>query len=412
MTFTSPKGVWTTGFDPSGVVRATSYKMNRVLENQLTSPMTQDKPLAFHVDKGICYAMFAYDVGRWVDLDKAEGRITAIKQRGRIKHKRRTPPYFDFSPLPLRVTEEVDSLAIGQYRTSSTVDLLLYDFAAVSVTYSIPLDGGFSDLLALSLDLYENEVLLADSKRRVEDLLAAIDGTVERPSIAKSAESYSIFLIEASTPAFYQHDLLATHIHDIAQVLRSESHPLAEQEVRDANAQRISFGPDDITIIDWNAALIFGQDMDDAQAVLEFANVELLEMRLLDQQLDDALDQAYEALSKRQWDRLALPGMFQADLRRIARLQVDSAILFERVTNTLKLFGDQYLARVHRLASQRFHLEAWDASISRKLQTLESIYSKVSDSAATRRMEVLEWIIIVLIAVSIGVSFLPGLGGH
>ena len=386
--------------------------MHRVLESKLTNPMVQDKSLTFHIDKGICYAIFAYDVGRWVDLDKAEGRITAIKQRGRIKHKRRAPPYFNYSPLPLRVTEEVESLAIGKYRTSPSVDLLLYDFAAVSVTYSIPLDGDFSNLLALSLDLYENEVLLADSKRRVEDLLAAIEGTVERPSIATSAEDYSIFLIEASTPAFYQNDILATHIQDIAQVLRSESQPLAEQEVRDATVQRISFGLDDITIIDWNAALIFGQDMDDTQAVLEFANVELLEMRVLDQQLDDALDQAYETLSKRKWDRLALPGMFQADLRRIARLQVDSAILFERVTNTLKLFGDQYLARVHRLVSQRFHLESWDASISRKLQTLESIYGKMSDSAATRRMEALEWIIIVLIAVSIAVSFLPGLGRH
>ncbi len=91
----------------------------------------------------------------------------------------------------------------------------------------------------------------------------------------------------------------------------------------------------------------------------------------------------------------------------IGQLQVDSAVLFERVANTLKLLGDQYLARVYRLASQRFHLEAWDASIIRKLQTLESIYGKMTDRATTRRMEVLEWIIIVLIAISIAISFLP-----
>jgi uncharacterized Rmd1/YagE family protein len=62
---------------------------------------------------------------------------------------------------------------------------------------------------------------------------------------------------------------------------------------------------------------------------------------------------------------------------------------------------------VYRLTSQRFQLEAWDASILRKLQTLESIYSKMSDRAGTGRMEVLEWIIIILIALSIAVSFLP-----
>jgi uncharacterized Rmd1/YagE family protein len=77
----------------------------------------------------------------------------------------------------------------------------------------------------------------------------------------------------------------------------------------------------------------------------------------------------------------------------------------------LKLLGDQYLARVYRLVSQRFHLEAWDASILRKLETLESIYGKMSDRAGTRRMELLEWIIIVLITVSIAVSFFP-MGGH
>jgi len=69
--------------------------------------------------------------------------------------------------------------------------------------------------------------------------------------------------------------------------------------------------------------------------------------------------------------------------------------------------GDQYLARVYRLVSQRFHLEDWDASILRKLETLESIYGKMSDRAGTRRMELLEWIIIVLITISIAVSFMP-----
>ena len=96
----------------------------------------------------------------------------------------------------------------------------------------------------------------------------------------------------------------------------------------------------------------------------------------------------------------------------IAQLQVDSALIFERVTNTLKLLGDQYLARVSRLVSHRFHLEAWDASILRKLQTLDSIYGKMSDRASTRRMEVLEWIIIILITLSIALPFLPMGTGH
>lgn len=371
-----------------------------------------DAPPLIRIDKGACAVVCAYDVGRWVDLDKAEGRITASKERGRIKHKRRAPPYFDYSPAPLRVTIEGEALTIGRFRTNAAVELLLYDFAAVTVTYAIPLNCDFAELRTLSLDLYENESLLADARRRVEDLLAVVDGTVERPEIATTVESYAIFLIEASTPPYAGEALVEAHRQDIAQILRSEADPLADQEVRDATAQRISFGPDDLALIDWNAALIFGEEMDDVRAILEFANVELLEMRLLDQQLDAALDQAYDALTKRVAERLPLPGTFHSDVRRIGRLQVDSAILFERVTNTLKLIGDQYLARVHRLASQRFHLESWDAGITRKLQTLDSIYGKMSDRAATRRMELLEWIIIALIAISIVVSFLPSPLSH
>ncbi|MEP6888357.1 MAG: hypothetical protein ABI945_08545 [Nitrospirales bacterium] len=357
--------------------------------------------------KGTCYVLFTYDIGLSINLDEAERHITAIKQRSRIRHKRRAPQYFDYRPAPLRVTQGVEPLALGDFRTATSVDLVVYDFGAVSVIYSIPLEGPFLRLLALSQVLYENVLLLADSRQRVEDLQKAIEGMVERPKISDYVEDYVIFHVDGAPPP----DVLRKS-EDLARILRSEEDVLSEQEVREATSCWLSFGKEDAAIIDWNAALLFGNDMEDVQAVLEFANVELLEMRSLDQQLDDALDQAYDALSKRMGRRFRRPGSFEADLRHIAQLQVDSAILFERVTNTLKLIGDQYLARVYRLASERFHLAAWDAGILRKLETLDSIYGKMADRAATRRMEVLEWIIIVLITVSITISLLPGMSSH
>ena len=144
------------------------------------------------------------------------------------------------------------------------------------------------------------------------------------------------------------------------------------------------------------------------RAVIEFANTQLLEMRFLDQQLDNALDQEYDTLARRR-GRFALMGQRGPDLRRIAQLQLDGAILFEQVTNALKLVGEQYLARVYTLVSRRFHLAEWDASITRKLQTIDGIYAKLTDRAASRRTEVLEWIIIALIALEIVLSLTPAL---
>jgi hypothetical protein len=180
--------------------------------------------------------------------------------------------------------------------------------------------------------------------------------------------------------------------------------------VADAVAQRISFSPSDVAIIDWDATLVAADDAEDVRAVLEFANVELLEMRHLDQQLDDALDESYETLSRR-GSRFGFARAARADLRRVGQLQVDNALLFEGVNNALKLLGDQYLARVYRIASARFHLGEWDGSILRKLQSLESIYQKLADQAANRRTELLEWIIIVLIAIELALPLLRLSGG-
>ncbi|MGH7163038.1 MAG: hypothetical protein ACREID_06115, partial [Planctomycetota bacterium] len=140
--------------------------------------------------------------------------------------------------------------------------------------------------------------------------------------------------------------------------------------------------------------------------VLEFANVQLLEMRFLDARLDRALDRAYDVLVARRGTGLGVFGPARADLRRVAELQVEGAILYERVSNALKLLGDQYLARVYRLAAQRFHLVEWNQGILRKLETADTVYQKMFDRSATRRMELLEWLIILLIAASMILPFL------
>jgi hypothetical protein len=371
--------------------------------------MSVSTPASLLVNKGTCYAVFAYDIGWSINLEEVNRLVTADTERGRLRHKTRAPQYFEYRPAPLRLIQEGGSLAVGRYQSSPTVEVMVYDFGAVTITYRFALDGPFDGLLELSESLYENDQLLAESRTRVEQLVQAIHPAVERSRISKEVEDYLIFSIESYSPT--QALPLWTSLEtELAQVLRGERTPLADQEIQDATSCRISYGVEDAALIDWHSAVIFGKDMDDVRAVLEFANVELLEMRMLDEQLDTALDEAYAALARKP-RLLLLPGSNEKDTTHIAQLQVDSALLFERVTNTLKLLGDQYLARVYRLTSQRFHLESWDASILRKLETLESIYGKMSDRAGTRRMELLEWIIIVLIAISIAVSFFPA-GGH
>jgi hypothetical protein len=345
---------------------------------------------------------FAYDAARAVDLEAASRRVGEATRRPSIRHKRRTPPYFEYEPAPLAVSRDAESVAVARFVTRPTVELVVYDFGAVAAIYALPLEGPFADLLDLSEALYDNETLLADSRRQVEWLLGVIGEAAYKPSLSPLVEDYVIFHVEAFAESVRPHEFCTENRRPIAQVLRAERLPLSDQEVDDALAARTAYGADDVTVIDWNAALVIDAEGEDVRAVLEFANVELLEMRYLDQQLDRALDEAYVQLSRRAASLLGYSG---ADLRRVAELQVHNAVLFEGVNNTLKLLGDQYLARVYRVANRRFHIEEWDTSILRKLQTLESIYEKISDQSANRRLEILEWIIIILIALSIGLEF-------
>jgi hypothetical protein len=356
------------------------------------------------IARGTCHVIFVYDIAFAIDLNEAGRRISSAT-RETLKHKRRAPQYFEYSPPPLRIAQGAERVAIdATFATDPQVELVVYDFGAVTVIYRIDLSRDGSRLLNLSEELYENKQLLADSRQRVQDLLKVIEPAVTKANISSFVEDYVIFQVEAFAEPTAIEDLTTRYAAHVAQILRAESGELSTDEIIDATANRISFGKDDVAIVDWYAALVVDTEAEDVLTVLEFANVELLEMRFLDRRLDDALGLAYDRLSKRsqKWFQFRSD---PSDLREISQWQVDSAILFEGVNNVLKLLGDQYLARLYRLVAQRFHLADWDVSILRKLQTLEGIYQKISDQMVSRRMEVLEWIIIFLIAISIILPF-------
>jgi hypothetical protein len=372
------------------------------------------------VIRGTCYALFAHDLALAINLDEAERllapRPESTEHREGMRGTRRSPKYFQFKPSPLRISTVATPIDVGDHKTAHAVDAVLYDFGAVSITYSIPFECSLDSLLRLSNALYDNATLLADARARAQRLLQTIAPALHRPNLSPLVEDYVVFhvqLPDAASSTAGEHgtpsSFIERHRAILAQILRAESGELSPQEIEEATASRTSYGPRDAAIVDWNGAILLDPDPQDAHMALEFANVELLEMRHLDDRLDAALDEAYEVLERDDrsrgslmWRTFSRP--FTSDLHRVSQLQMESAMLFEGVNNAIKLLGDQYLARVYRYAAQRLHLPEWDASILRKLATLESIYEKLSDRQANRRMEALEWIIIALIAFEVVMS--------
>lgn len=361
---------------------------------------------------GTCHACFAYDIGLSVDLDRASTFVGEATRRQQLPvQRRRGAPWLAYEPVPLCITLRADPIELGGFAIEAAAECTVFDFGGVSVRYRIPLDAPLAELPTLADALYENPALLDASRRLVEQLCATLTPAITRPRIAAIVEDYTVFAIGSWEGGQSPEDLLAAHGPCVARILRAETGPLSEQQTRESLAERVSFGPGDAVLASWENAVVLDPDAADVLTVLEHVNIELAEMRLLDRTLDEVLVHAYALMQRHSQRRFWPRGPGPAGLREIALAQMDAAMLFESVDNSIKLVGDQHLARVYDLAAARVHLAEWDAAILRKLQTAESTYQKLGQFETGRRMEVLEIIIIVLIAVSILLPFLPG-GGH
>lgn len=352
------------------------------------------KPAVPHLKKGVCYVMFAFELGLSVKLDLAAAELKQNVERTKFRRNRRAPTYFDYDPPPLRIVQHGQQINTGKFFTRPQAEITLFDFGGCSVSYQIDIAGSMTHMIELGEVLYDNAFLLEDARERVRQLMEGIKPAIVRPNLSESVEDFIVYHMEDFEGDPEIPLLLEQGSREFASLLRAERDQLGQEEIHDALDTRTSYGAGDCVVVDWNGAIFFGQNVDDVRAVLEFCNVEFLEMRFLDEQLDDYLEEAYAVLSLKKKSN-------GGDLHKVARLQVDSALLYEAVENALKLLGDQYLARVYSLASEKFHLSEWIGSIRRKLDALDSIYQKLSDKAAQKRSEAMEWTIIILILIEV-----------
>jgi hypothetical protein len=382
-----------------------------------SDPPTAVATAALTIDSGDCFVSLSFDLAFSVDLARAGQLVTGRIPGARIADSRAETSSFTFRPPPLVFDQPADPIKVGPQSTEPGVRCIIHQFGAASFVYRIRLRGSLDELVQLSDRVYDNKLLMADARRRNDALLAAAAPALLRAAPSPLTEDYVVFHFRAVSPPTSPEDLVQRHAMKLAQVLRSEPRELSPQEVADALDGRMSLTPADLTIVDWNAAIILQADpppdrvadevptAGDIRAVLEFANIALLELRFLDDQLDTAMDKPADVASRRVWQRRLLRRPMGAELRQLSELQTDAATLFDAVNNSFKLVGDPYLARLFRLASRQLHLDEWDATIRGRLDTAESIYSKISNFQTTRRMEILEWIIVLLIAFEVVMAF-------
>lgn len=350
------------------------------------------------IDKGQIIALFAFDLGYEVSLEKLKAMIATTSVQP-LSRKKQTPTYLQYTKPPQILNL---GIATGHFSESGTVQALIFDFGAVSIAYRWKIVPGtdLQDLPRISHDLY-NLNLEPQAREQVEALMKKIEPAILRPRLAEIMEDYYLYIIEALDQPIQAEELLENHRDDLSRALRFEIASLSRSMQEEAVSQSISYYENDLTVIDWNAAVIFDRDYEDTANVLELLNVELLEARYIDGLLDKQIDEYGALVRKRiEWP-IPLRTPYKKAIQDLAELRVEASLLSERVENALKLVGDQYLARLHSAATHRFYLHEWEQIISRKLEIISDFYQLLNDRLHTTQSQALEVIIVVLILVEL-----------
>jgi hypothetical protein len=348
----------------------------------------------------------AFDWGEEIDLEHsgrlAQGAVIDLSRRPR------TPSSFTYKPPPLRFPLEpvpVDLPVLDRQTTASAV-ATVFDFAAVSLTFRLPFRLAMAELRDRAGRLTESSTsaqFIRAARIALEPLFHALLPAIRNPQWQDSLwEEYFVFQFPPGDPL--QPDVLLGPLAGwLAGLVRLEDQPLCDGEVAEALRLALRYGPGDLFVPDWAAAVLLDgeQEAGETLQTIEFANVQLLEYRYIDNRLDDIVTQSYRLLEKASRRKLPFLRGHERSLQVLGELKVEANGLFERTGNVLKLIGDQYLARVYKLLATRFHLRDWQRNIERKLDAVEGVYRVISDQSAAFRMEFLELVVIVLITLEL-----------
>lgn len=355
--------------------------------------------------QGQVRAFFAFDIGYEVKLDLLQ-KIAEATPVPPISRKKQTPPYLQYTVPPqiLSLGAIRDLQRSEIFTIPGSIRATIFDFGALSLSYHWTFDEkddlSIEDLPELSHKLHQLD-LENHARSLVSGMLATLAPSILRPRLDPLVEDYYLFIIERLEENLGGEDLLTRYRHTLAQTLRFEIQSLSRSQQEEALSQSVSYYENDLALIDWNASILYDPDYEDSANVLEFLNVELLEARFVDSQLDRRLLSHAPLPPPIRFGLLPFRTPYQKQIEELAELKSEFLILNERVDNSLKLIGDLYLARLHSAAARRFYLHEWNLIISRKLEIINDLYEMLTDRIQVAQSQILELIIIILILVEL-----------
>jgi hypothetical protein len=369
--------------------------VSRGVSETLSAPLVAQAPKS--PLQGSVLVLIQFDVCEEIRLDKLRDIFGARTADASFKHQ--APGYVRYQRPP--VEENIEPLVLdGGERLQG--EIKYFDYGVVSVIFELCFAGDWDTLVQLSSRWVSDTNFEALASRIVKQRLERAAPALVKPYDTEwLQEDYFIFHVREIAGEPSASDLLVAHGGRIAQVVRGETATLSDGEREEILQSQISYYPNDLAVIGWNAAFIYDTPAGAETAIqlLQYANSQLLEFRHYDDLLTRELEGVYDFLDKGigLWSRWRTASA----ATKLHTVLLDVAELTERADNAIKFLSDMFSARLYKLAASRVGVPDYKDLVQQKLNTAEELYHFMVDQFNQSRAFVLELMVVIILIIEL-----------
>ncbi len=336
-----------------------------------------------------------YDIGKEVDLSWLERELAQRFVTTRSRFQRVQPKSIAIEEPPLTI--RMDPLHVDQegQRYEFQVFARMYGIGVISLCFVFEKEE--SDYPALE----EMALRFSEQKGLTEHFILYLHRLTElvKPHILHFAidpefyEDYTIYLTDRKDASA-----------DPTRLLAGEQSPISEQMREELVKNSMSYTTSDRAILSWDSALLCGPETPtDLIDLIEYSNVQVLELRYYDRELTRQMEKMYDDIEQAEqlW-RFGRVRRYHVIMTHLMATYAEISEIIEKVDNLIKVTEDVYYARVYATTLKVLRSRQWSESVSRKIEVIQENYSMLSDEVRVQHSNFLEWVVIILIALEFG----------
>jgi len=271
-----------------------------------------------------------------------------------------------------------------------------------------------SETVAVTRQRYDDRIQVIECKFPLADAL--------NPSAIQKREHIEDDLLRQLIPAVYRENglfeeyiilmiysvttsdaFVENSTPQLAHFIRTQREALDQAEIESILSSRVRYSKDDLTIVDWDGAIIIAPDGDFQSDIelLKIGNYQLLRYRMLDQSVENSLRDI--AAQFRSNPRRALrSNPTRKRIQRIVQHRLELMLDFEHTDQNLLLIGDWYTAKLYEVIREELYLDHWKQAVHTRLDNMESIIRTIQEnfsltwSGLMGQVELVGWIILLI----------------